>query len=64
MFEYTFVRIEVSNLGFKAKEKQDYHEIVHSYARDGWKLLQIFAPPTFGHGTASFFELIFEREKK
>ncbi len=64
MYEYKFVKVDVSNIGFKAKAKEDYQEIVHQHAREGWKLLQVFAPPMFGHGTAAFFELIFEREKK
>jgi hypothetical protein len=63
MYEYKFIKVELSNWGFVAKPKEDYHEIIRHYALEGWKLFQIFAPPVFGYGNAKYFELIFEREK-
>lgn len=64
MYEYTFVKVDLTKWTVNSKPKEDYHEIVHEHARQGWKLLQIFSPPTMSFGTAPFFELIFEREKK
>jgi hypothetical protein len=43
------------------KARQEYQELVHEQARQGWRLVQIFAPGTSVHGLASYFELIFER---
>jgi hypothetical protein len=63
MYEYKFVKVEVSNFSFKAKLKDDYHEIIYQHAKEGWKLFQIFAPPMYGQGTAAFFDIIFEREQ-
>ena len=60
MYEYKFVRIDLSS--WKKEPKDDYHEIVEAHAREGWKLLQIFAPNVSGYGVASFFELIFEKK--
>ena len=65
MFEYKFVKIDVDYKAFatKATIREDYHEAIESHAREGWRLVQIFAPPIEGHGLADFYELIFEREK-
>jgi hypothetical protein len=41
--------------------KENYQKIVHDHAKEGWRLSQIFAPPTSGTGWASYIELIFER---
>ncbi|KAA6452024.1 DUF4177 domain-containing protein [Bacillus swezeyi] len=60
MKEYQFVRVELSS--FNKKPKEDYQQIIHDYAQEGWKFIQIFAPGTSGYGTAAYFELIFERD--
>ncbi|NUU59122.1 DUF4177 domain-containing protein [Paenibacillus agri] len=56
MYEYQFVKIE-----FKKVFPEEYHEIIHKYAREGWKLFQIITPNTYSLEAASFGELIFER---
>lgn len=61
MYEYKFERVDLRGI-IENKPVQDYHEFVHEHARQGWRLLQIFAPSTQGFGTAGHFELIFERE--
>ena len=40
----------------------NYQDVIHGYARDGWRLVQIFAPGVGGYGAAKYYELIFERE--
>jgi hypothetical protein len=35
---------------------------VHEHARDGWRLVQIFAPGVAAFGAAKYYELILERE--
>jgi hypothetical protein len=66
-FEYKFVR-----LGQKPKdwfwgtrtagdEVASYQQAIHEHAGEGWRLVQIFAPPTAAEGSAEYFELIFER---
>jgi len=62
MYKYEFVRIEMKSGFFKIKPKENYHEIISSYAKKGWKFKQIFAPSTTGYGSSSYFELIFEKE--
>jgi hypothetical protein len=59
MYEYHFVKVELNAWGSKPKE--DYQNIIHQYASEGWRLVQIFAPSTKGYGSAAYFELIFER---
>jgi hypothetical protein len=62
-YEYKFVKIEVKVHMFKGVlPKENYQEIIHQHSRDGWRLVQIFAPPVKGYGMADFYELIFERE--
>jgi len=65
-FEYEFVRLgegQVSALfGPQNKARKGYQEVVHEYAADGWRLVQIFAPGVAAFGAAKYYELIFERE--
>ncbi|MEK5240374.1 DUF4177 domain-containing protein [Paenibacillus sp. FSL L8-0470] len=60
MYQYKFVKVDLKGI-LQSKPEEDYHELIHEHAREGWKLFQIFAPNTYGFGTAAFLELIFER---
>jgi len=60
MKEYRFEKVELKS--FTRDPKEDYHEIIHEAAKDGWELVQIFAPGTASYGTAASFEIIFSRE--
>jgi len=66
-YEYEFVRLEqaknwFTGMGVPSQEARDeYQEVVHKYARQGWRLVQIFAPGISIEGMAAYFELIFER---
>ncbi|MDQ0270951.1 DUF4177 domain-containing protein [Cytobacillus purgationiresistens] len=60
MYEYKFVDIPLGS--FSGYPKEDYEEIVHEHARQGWKLHQILTPPFAASGQASSMELIFERK--
>ncbi|SET63540.1 protein of unknown function [Oceanobacillus limi] len=59
MYEYKFVKIELNS--WNNKPKEDYQDIITRYAKEGWRFIQIFAPATKGYGSASHFEIIFER---
>lgn len=59
MFEYKFVKIDLNFWGNNPKE--DYQDIIMNHAKEGWRFVQIFAPPTKGYGSAPYFEIIFER---
>ena len=41
--------------------REGYQDVVHRYASEGWRLVQIFAPGLGLEGAASYFELILER---
>lgn len=60
MYEYKFVEIAVGT--FSAYPKEDYQEIIHEHARQGWKLHQILTPPFAANGQAITMELIFEKK--
>ena len=63
MFEYKFVKIDAEVKAFGENLlKEDYHEIIHDHAKDGWRLVQIFAPTFHGYGIAKYIEMIFERQ--
>ena len=65
--EYKFVRIGENRLsavfGVQDKARKAYEQVVHEQARDGWRLVQIFAPGVAAFGAAKYYELIFERER-
>lgn len=61
MYEYKFVKLEVKGF-FTRKPQKDYHAIIEEYAKSGWRLVQILAPPIGSYGIATFFELIFEKQ--
>lgn len=60
MYEYKFLKIDVNSLTMKIKG--DYQQIIHDHAKDGWRLVQIFAPSTGMAGSTAYIELIFEKQ--
>ncbi|MFS0673575.1 DUF4177 domain-containing protein [Ornithinibacillus sp. 179-J 7C1 HS] len=64
MYEYKFERISLTFPSMSdSKPSENYQDIIHQHAKEGWKLVQIFAPSTRSSGTSGYFEIIFEREK-
>jgi hypothetical protein len=66
-YEYKFVRVGEYRgsalFGVRDREREAYQEVVHAHARQGWRLVQIFAPGTAAFGAARYYELIFERAR-
>lgn len=60
MYEYKFIKVKLS--AFKLNPEEDYEEMVNSYAKEGWRLMQILTPPTVGYGTIGYYEFVFERQ--
>jgi hypothetical protein len=67
IYEYKFVRLGDYRgsawFGVSDKVRNAYEDVVHKHARDGWRLVQIFAPGVAAFGAAKYYELIFERER-
>jgi hypothetical protein len=61
-YEYKFVRLGEGWLGVKSEAYDEYQSAVEEHARQGWRLVQIFAPGTGAYGVAKYYELILERE--
>jgi len=61
-YEYKFVRLGEGWMSVRRSAKKEYQQVIHEHAKDGWRLVQIFAPPIAGYGSAKYFEIIFERE--
>lgn len=62
-YEYKFVRLGQGWFSIRKSAQRDYQKIVHEHAAEGWRLVQIFAPSEGAYGLATFYELIFERER-
>lgn len=60
-FEYEFVRLGEGWLSRAKEAEQTYQETIRKRAREGWRLVQVFAPGTGIYGVAKYYELIFER---
>ncbi len=61
-YEYKFVRLGEGWIGVKREGRDNYQRVVEEHAREGWRLVQVFAPGTGGYGAAKYFEIILERE--
>ncbi len=61
-FEYKFVRLGEGWMGVRSEAKETYQSVVHDHSKQGWRLVQVFAPGTGAYGCAKYYELIFERE--
>ena len=65
-YEYKFVRLGEGRasaaFGPQGEARRQYEGVVHDYAQNGWRLVQIFAPGVAAFGAAKYYELIFERE--
>ena len=61
-YEYKFVRLGEGIMGVRKSARENYQQVIHEHAEDGWRLVQIFAPGTGGYGAAKYYEIIFERE--
>jgi Domain of unknown function (DUF4177) len=59
-YEYKFVRLGEGRFSVRKVAGETYQEVVHQHARDGWRLVQIFAPNLY-FATAKYYELVFER---
>ncbi len=59
-YEYKFVRLGEGRFTVRKAARETYQDVVHQHARDGWRLVQIFAPNLY-LATAAFYELVFER---
>ncbi len=60
-YEYKFVRIGEGWMGARRREREEYRSIVADHARDGWRLVQVFAPGVGAYGMARYYEMIFEK---
>mgnify|MGYP002639123150 CR=1 FL=1 len=65
-FEYKFVRTAPyepkAKWSLRVNPSSEYQDVIAEHAALGWRLVQVFAPPIVGYGSAKFFEIILERE--
>ena len=62
-YEYKFVRVGESKLlGVKPEATEEYQAVVLKHAKEGWRLVQVFAPMVGRVGSGMYHEIILERE--
>ncbi len=61
-YEYKFVRLGEGWTSARSEARDGYQDEIHQYARDGWRLVLIFAPGIGAYGAAKYYELVLERE--
>lgn len=61
-YEYKFVRLGEGFWGVRQEAKKTYQDVIQSYAREGWRLVQIFAPGIGAYGSAKYYEIVLERQ--
>ncbi len=61
-YEYKFIRLGEGWTSARTEAREGYQQAIHEHARDGWRLVQIFAPGIGAYGAATYYELILERE--
>ena len=62
-YEYRFVRLGEGIMAVRKEAKHTYRDVIERHAREGRRLVQIFAPGVGGYGAAKYYEIIFERER-
>ena len=63
-YEYKFIRLGEGVFSVRRAAKLTYQDAIREHARDGWRLVQVFAPTTsMSGGSAAYYELILERPK-
>ncbi len=61
-YEYKFIRLGEGWTSARSDAREGYQQAVHEAAREGWRLVQIFAPGIGAYGASKYYELILERE--
>jgi hypothetical protein len=54
-YEYKFVRLGEGWFGVKSSAKHEYQEAIEEHARQGRRLVQVFAPGTGAYGAAKYY---------
>jgi hypothetical protein len=65
VYEYLFVQIPIKKFASKTslnQTMQECQQTIHSYAHEGWRLVQIFTPVGEGLLVADHYEIILEKE--
>jgi hypothetical protein len=59
--EYKFIRLGEGWLTVGKEAKTSYQDVINEHAKEGWRLVQVFAPGTGTYGAAKYYEIILER---
>jgi hypothetical protein len=62
-YEYKFVRLGEGWMGVRKSARTAYQEVIEKHGREGWRLVQIFAPGVGAYGASKYYELILERPR-
>ena len=59
---YQYKSVKLAPKGLIVLELENHNEIIDKYAKEGWRLVQIFPVKYASSGVPMEFEIIFERE--
>ena len=62
MQKYQYKYVKIKRKIFSGWEK-NYQEVIDQHAKDGWRLVEMFAPAIHGYGSATHVDLVFEKKK-
>jgi len=62
-YEYKFVRLGQGWVGARRAAEDTYREVIQQHGREGWRLVQIFAPGIGAYGAAKYYEIVLERRR-
>jgi hypothetical protein len=60
-YEYKFVRLREGFMYVSKEAQKTYQDVIVEHAKDGWRLVQVFAPGIGAQGYAKYYEIILER---
>ena len=62
-YEYKYIRVGKGLLWANSSAEREYKETIDKHTKNGWRLVQIFAPSTGLWGLCRYYEIILEKEK-
>lgn len=63
-YEYKFIRLGEGWFRLKKAAREQYKDVVREHAKDGWRLVQLFAPSLGWYGESTYIDVVLERETK
>lgn len=60
-YDYKIIRVGKGLFEARKSARNGYAEVIDEYARQGWRLVQVFAPGHGVYGAPKYYDIILER---